>query len=104
MYTPDGGGASMDVTDRVVWRSPQFSFLGRRLQRWFVWVLPWHMRGYGTYMATLESGDPGAYSVDPTCVDWTINKRPVPPVIGRGGKDKGHPAPPPPPPHGRGRK
>ncbi|HVN39344.1 MAG TPA: hypothetical protein VMW19_14365 [Myxococcota bacterium] len=91
MYTPDGGGASMDVTDRVVWRSSEFSFLGRRLQRWFVWVLPWHMRGYGTYMATLESGDPSAYSVDPTCVDWTINKPPVPVVRHS-----------PPPPHGRG--
>jgi hypothetical protein len=27
-------------------------------------------------MATLESGDPEAYTVDPTCADWTVNERP----------------------------
>lgn len=79
MFSPEGGGPALDVTQRVVWRSPEFSFLGRRAQRWFVWVLPWHMRGYGTYVATLESGDPAEYKVDPTCADWTLNKRPTPP-------------------------
>jgi len=76
MFSPENGGPALDVTHRVVWRSSAFSFLGRRAQRWFVWVLPWHMRGYGTYLATLESGDPAEYTVDPTCADWTLNPRP----------------------------
>jgi hypothetical protein len=68
----------VDVTQRVVWRGPEFHFIGRHLQRWFIWILPWHMRGYGTYMATMESGDPAVYTLDPTCADWTLNPRPKP--------------------------
>lgn len=77
-FTPDSGGPAVDVTERVAWRGAELSFLGRRLQRWFVWVLPWRMESYGTYMATLESGDPSAYTLDPTCADWTVNQRPKP--------------------------
>jgi hypothetical protein len=76
-FSPDSGEASVDVTERVVWRGdPELRFFGHRLQRWFAMVMPRRMDGYGTYMAMLESGDPSAYTLDPTCADWTVNERP----------------------------
>jgi hypothetical protein len=52
---------------------------------WFVWTLPWLMRYDGTYLATMESGDPAAYTLDPTCADWTlVDRQPRRPGKGRG--------------------
>lgn len=87
MFMPDSGGAAQDVTPRVVWHGDDFFYLGGRLQRWYVWLLPPRMRDYGTYMAEMTSGDTAEYTLDPTCVDWTVNVRPKPkprPRHGRG--------------------
>ena len=85
-FVPAAGGQAIDVTDDVVQGTGHFSFLPRR-QRWIVWLLPSRMRSPGTYMATMESGDENAYTIDPTCADWTVN--PAPPAKPRD-------------PHGRG--
>jgi hypothetical protein len=81
MFMPDSGASAVDVTSDVVWRKtgPEFGF--SRSGHWFAWLLPWRMKDYGTYMATLESGDPTAYKVDPTCADWTMIQRPKPPRV-----------------------
>jgi hypothetical protein len=76
MHMPESGGQPVDVTDDVTVRTPEFAYAGGRVERWFVWTLPWQMREYGTYLATMESGDPAAYVLDPTCADWTLIERP----------------------------
>jgi hypothetical protein len=49
------------------------------------------MRAAGTYLATMESGDPAAYALDPTCADWTLNERkPRRHEQGRHDKGRGH--------------
>jgi hypothetical protein len=104
MFAADTGAPAQDVTASVVWHGASFAFLGGRLQRWFVWMLPLRMQGYGTYMAEMVSGDPAAYTLSSTCVDWTVNVRPKPKPVppkptpkphdddcrdGRGGRDRG---------------
>jgi hypothetical protein len=78
MFAPDNGAPSQDVTASVVWQGANFAYAGGRLQRWFLWLLPLRMQGYGTYMAEMVSGDAAAYTLTPTCVDWTVNVRPKP--------------------------
>jgi hypothetical protein len=78
-FAPDSGEASVDVTESVVWQGdPALDFFGGRLQRWVEVMMPRRMEGHGTYMAVLESGDADAYTLDPTCADWTVNERPKP--------------------------
>jgi hypothetical protein len=75
MYMPEAGGSAVDVTDAVTLSIPDFRYAGGRVKSWFVWMLPWEMRRDGTYLATMESGDPAAYTLDPTCADWTLIER-----------------------------
>lgn len=72
MFTPDGADESMDVTEKVVWAGAT-RFAPSRGGHWLTWLRSWHMREPGLYMATLESGDGSAYTVDPVCADWTWN-------------------------------
>jgi hypothetical protein len=76
MHMPEAGGEPVDVTEDVTLRVPDFFFAGGRVQSWFVWLLPWEMRRDGTYLATMESGDPAEYTLDPTCADMTVVQRP----------------------------
>jgi hypothetical protein len=84
-FAPESGGEAQDVTDALTWRTPGFLYAGRRIERWVVWTFPWEMRRDGTYLATMESGDPTEYAIDPTCADWTlIERQPRPKSKGKG--------------------
>jgi hypothetical protein len=75
-FTPDGSDEPVDVTDEVAWAKGE-RFAPTRRGEWLVWLLNWRMREPGLYVTRMESGDPSAYTIDPTCehLDWSWRQR-----------------------------
>jgi len=71
-FAPADGEDAHDVTEHVVWGDGSFFFTRRG--NWAVFQKPWRMRRAGTYMTTMETGDPDEYVLDPTCVEYFEKK------------------------------
>jgi len=72
-FTPEGSDEPVDVTDEVAWARGN-RFIPTRRGEWLAWLLNWRMHEPGLYVTTMESGDPSAYTIDPTCehVDYSL--------------------------------
>jgi hypothetical protein len=75
LHTPPGG-ETQDITPRIV-RRGSTDFVHRYpTDRWFKVLWRRDLAEPGTYVITLESGDPQEYAVDPTCVEWIVREPP----------------------------
>jgi hypothetical protein len=73
LHTPPGGDETNDVTARAV-PNGNPGFAHRRNGFWQKLLRNEAFEASGTYVVTLESGDPAEYAVDPACVDWLVRE------------------------------
>ncbi len=73
LHTPPGSDETHDITRKAVRRSSEFVYRDDH-GLWVKLVRRSALRKPGTYVLTMESGDPAEYALEATCVEWIVRE------------------------------